>query len=146
MHVASGVGVGVFVAVQEHPVSHVQFGLRHILPEQTSPDTQSVFKEQLSLQVASGVGVGVYVGVFVGVFAGVVGVGVARLNVSVHAGSAALGVTCGTVGATGFVFISLPLVRRAMAPILNVIRVIVIKYQYFFRNFIRLLNFYGKAG
>lgn len=74
LHVASGVGVavraianvGVTVGVtvasgQLQLVCPVQFGLRHELPEQTSPETQSEFTAQLLLHVASGVGVGVAV-------------------------------------------------------------------------------------
>ena len=58
-----------------------------------------------------GVGVGVVVGEPVGV-----GVGVASANVSVHAGSAAFGVTWGTVGATELFCSSFCVVRKMTAP------------------------------
>ena len=48
--------------------------------------------------------------------------------------SDALGVTCGTVGATGDCCSSFVLVRYATTPIPTVMMVTVIKYQYFFRK------------
>jgi hypothetical protein len=90
--------------------SSVQLEFRQCPLEQISPDVQSEFTVHVLSHVASGVGVGVFVGVFVGVLTGVpVGefVGVpTKLNVSVHAGSEAFGVSWGTFGATGVVFVS----------------------------------------
>lgn len=93
------------------------------------------------MAVGPGVGVGV-------------GVGVAMANVSVQAGAAALGVTCGTVGATGFVVVSLPLVRNTMAAKPMVMILTNNTCQYFLNVFIHLLphailkyfRLYGKAG
>ena len=108
----TGVGVGVALAHEQLLLS-VQLGFRQELLTQTSPLLQSLLTVQVLLHptVDVGVGVGVLLGVLVGVFVGVpdttfVGVGVAITNESVHAGSAALGVTCGTLGATGDVRVS----------------------------------------
>lgn len=88
--------------------------------------------------VGVGVFVGVDVGVFVGVFVGVaVGLPVvASVMVSVHAATAALGFCCATFGATGVFFVSCWLVIKVIIPKPAVTRVIIIKYQYFFKNFI----------
>lgn len=87
--------------------------------------------------VAVGPGVAVGVGVAVGPGVGVgVAVGTASVKESVHAGSAALGVTCGTVGATGLVVVSFWLVRNTTAPSPMVRTRRMIIRQYCFRNFI----------
>jgi hypothetical protein len=165
----AGVGVGVGDAGQVQFDLSVQDGFRHALSVQMRPEVQSAFTVQELLHptnmiVGVGVLVGVLVGVFVGVSAGVpvgvsvgvpvvstpVGVGVpvesVRLNVSVHA-SAAFGVVCGTLGATGVVLVSCWLVRRVTTPSPAVIRVMMMKYQYCLINFIYYsLHLYGYDG
>lgn len=142
----TGVGVGVAL-VQEQLVLLVQLGLRHELLIQTSPLLQSLLTVHVLLHptVDVGVGVGVFVGVLVGVFVGVfvgvpvrtvVGVGVARTNESVQAGSAAFGVTCGTLGATGVVRVSCWLVMKVSAANPTVISEMTNTYQFFFIFFI----------
>ncbi len=88
---------------------------------------------EVGVGVAVGPGVGVAVGPGVGVG---VAVGTARVKESVHAGSAALGVTWGTVGATGLVVVSFWLVRKTTAASPTVNRRMNIMRQYCFRNFI----------
>ncbi len=89
------------------------------------------------------VGVGVFVGVSVpvGVLVGVavivpvgVTVGVVIENVSVQAGSTALGVACGTVGATGLVVVSRWVVRNVIIPSPRVMKKIMTRYQYLRKN------------
>lgn len=92
---------------------------------------------EVGVGVAVGPGVGVGVGVAVGPGVGVgVGVATVRVKESVHAGSAALGVTCGTVGATGLVVVSFWLVRNTTAASPTVNRRMNIMRQYCFKNFI----------
>lgn len=91
--------------------------------------------------VGVGVGPGVAVGVGVAVGPGVgvgVAVGTARVKESMHAGSAAFGVTCGTVGATGLVVVNFWLVRKTTTASPSVKRRTNIMCQYCFRNFILL--------
>lgn len=87
--------------------------------------------------VGGGVAVGPAVGVGVGVGVGVA-VGVGMANVNVQADSAALGVTWGTVGATGWVVVSFWLVKNTMTPRPAVNRRMKSMYQYFFIKFICL--------
>lgn len=89
-----------------------------------------------------GVGVGECTGVLVGVGDGpTVGVGVGSTSIektSLQFTSVACGVTCGTVGATGCWLFSFTDVIYAATPIPAVMRVTSNRYQYFFKNDIRL--------
>ncbi len=67
-----------------------------------------------------------------------VGEGAAILNSTIHAGSAALGVACGTVGATGWVVVSFWLVKNTMTASPTVMMEMTRRYQYFFTNSIVL--------
>lgn len=96
----------------------------------------------VGVEVGVGVGVdvgpGVEVGVGVPVIPGVgVGVGSAAIaNVNVQAGTAALGVTWGTVGATGVVCCNFCTVRKITAPRPRVINVAMLISHPFFISFI----------
>ncbi len=85
----------------------------------------------VTLGVPVGVGLLVGPGVPVGV-----AVGVAMANESVHAGSAALGVICGTLGATEEVFVNCWLVMKVSAARPIVMIPTKNTYQLFFSIFI----------
>ncbi len=115
-------GRGVAVATtQLQSVSFVQDAFLQRLSQHTRLFVQSLLVSHDWLHFGGGVAVAVGNGVLVGVVVGVnvrdgvpVGVSVAvavavgggeliaTVNGSVHAGSAAFGIACGTVGATGF--------------------------------------------
>lgn len=107
------------------------------LPEVGETDNPVQSGTLLDDGVGVGVGVGVIVRVGVGVTVGVT-VGEPMENARVQAGSDALGLTWGTLGATGLVWVSFILVTTVATPKTIVMMVAKIRCQYFF---IRLKSF-----
>jgi hypothetical protein len=131
------VGVGVFVGVLDGVFIGVADGVIDGVIVGVSEGVTVGDSDGVIVGVSDGVIVGDSDGVIVGDPVGVsVGDSVVKLNVRVQAGSDALGVTCGTVGATGVLVVNLPLVTSATTPMISVTTVNNSAYQFFLKNFI----------